>query len=178
MQVCFKKLLEEIDDCNEIIYGERFLINQVNSVNDDLFKSYLSCIPENDFNIDLGGNINDFLGKDSLDNIQYMFEYILDGGSATVFLTQHDVNIVYINHNSGEIGACISGDELHIIAKNLFDFFSQINIVQNLIIDLYDSNPRGENGGYKTGFLEELKKILINEKVLLDVEYFIEFFYS
>lgn len=178
MQVCFKKLLEEVDDCNEIIYGERFLINQVNSVNDDLFKSYLRCIPENDFNIDLGGNINDFLGKDSLDNIQYMFEDILDGGSATVFLTQHDVNIVYINHNSGEIGACISGDELHIIAKNLFDFFSQINIVQNLIVDLYDSNPRGENGGYKTGFLEELKKILINEKVLLDVEYFIEFFYG
>lgn len=176
MQVCFKKLLEEIDDCNEIIYGERFLINQVNSVNDVLFKSYLSYIPENDFNIDLGGSINDFLGKDSLDNIQYMFEDIFDGEGAAVFLTQHDVNIVYINHNSGEIGACISGDELHIIAKNLFDFFSQINIVQNLIIDLYDSNPRGENGGYKTGFLEKLKEILINEKVLLDVEYFIEFF--
>ncbi|WP_001195548.1 hypothetical protein, partial [Acinetobacter baumannii] len=120
MQVCFKKLLEEVGECNEIIYGEGFLINQVNSVNDDLFKSYLSCIPENDFNIDLGGNINDFLGKDSLDNIQYMFEDIFDGESATVFLTQHDVNIVYINHNSGEIGACISGDELHIIAKNLF----------------------------------------------------------
>lgn len=66
MQVCFKKLLEEIDDCNEIIYGERFLINQVNSVNDDLFKSYLSCIPENDFNIDLGGNINDFFRKRSV----------------------------------------------------------------------------------------------------------------
>lgn len=176
MQVCFKKLLEEIDDCNEIIYGERFLINQVDYVNDDLFKSYLSCIPENDFNIDLGGNINDFLGKDSLGNIQYMFEDIFDGEGATVLLIQHDVNIVYINHNSGEIGACISGDELHIIAKNLFDFFSQINIVQNLIIDLYDSNPRGENGGYKTGFLEELKEILINEKVLLDVEYFIDFF--
>lgn len=105
-----------------------------------------------------------------------MFEDIFDGEGAAVFLTQHDVNIVYINHNSGEIGACISGDELHIIAKNLFDFFSQINIVQNLIIDLYDSNPRGENGGYKTGFLEKLKEILINEKVLLDVEYFIEFF--
>lgn len=55
MQVCFKKLLEEVGECNEIIYGEGFLINQVNSVNDDLFKSYLSCIPENDFNIDLGG---------------------------------------------------------------------------------------------------------------------------
>ncbi|AZC04643.1 hypothetical protein DKE50_012545 [Acinetobacter nosocomialis] len=147
-----------------MIYGEGFLINQVNSVNDDLFKSYLSCIPENDFNIDLGGNINDFLGKDSLDNIQYMFEDIFDGESATVFLTQHDVNIVYINHNSGEIGACISGDELHIISKNLFDFFLQINVIQNLIIDLYDSNPRGENGGYKTGFLEELKKTLIKRK--------------
>jgi len=93
VQVCFKKLLEEVGECNEIIYGEGFLINQVNSVNDDLFKSYLSCIPENDFNIDLGGNINDFLGKDSLDNIQYMFEDIFDGESATVFLTQHDVNI-------------------------------------------------------------------------------------
>jgi len=178
VQVCFKKLLERVDECNEIIYGEGFLINQVNSVDDDLFKSYLRCIPENDFNIDLGGNINDFLGEDSLDNIQYMFEDIFEGESATVFLTQHDVNIVYINNNSGEIGVCISGDELHIIAKNLFDFFSQINIVQNLIIDLYDSNPRGENGGYKTGFLGELKKILINEKVLLDVEYFIEFFYG
>ncbi|MFG4597606.1 hypothetical protein ACFZ93_03490, partial [Acinetobacter baumannii] len=44
MQVCFKKLLEEVGECNEIIYGEGFLINQVNSVNDDLFKSYLSCI--------------------------------------------------------------------------------------------------------------------------------------
>lgn len=152
MQVCFKKLLEEIDDCNEIIYGERFLINQVNSVNDDLFESYLSCIPENDFNIDLGGNINDFLGKDPLGNIQYMFEDIFDEECATVFLTQHDVNIVYINHNNGEIGACISGDELHIIAKKLFDFFSQINIVQNLIIDLYDPNPRGENEGIKQVF--------------------------
>ncbi len=48
--------------------------------------------------------------------------------------------------------------------------------MQNLIIDLYDSNPRGENGRYKTGFLEELKEILINEKVLLDVESFIEFY--
>ncbi|EPJ4345839.1 DUF3939 domain-containing protein, partial [Acinetobacter baumannii] len=54
----FNDLLKKIDECNEIIYGERFLINQDNSVNDDLFKSYLSCIPENDFNIDLGGNIN------------------------------------------------------------------------------------------------------------------------
>ncbi|MEQ1454637.1 hypothetical protein [Acinetobacter seifertii] len=178
MQVCFKKLLDEVVKCNEIIYGEIFLINQDNSVSDELFKSYLSCIPENDFNIDLRGNINVFLGKDSLENIQYMFEDIFDGESATVFLTQHDVNIVYINHNSGEIGACISGDELHIIAKNLFDFFSQINVIQNLIIDLYDSNPRGKNGGYKTGFLEELKKILINEKVLLDVDYFLEFFYG
>ncbi|HCA5724760.1 TPA: hypothetical protein MW319_003774 [Acinetobacter baumannii] len=178
MQVCFKKLLEEVDECNEIIYGERFLINPDNSVNDDLFKSYLSCIPENDFNIDLGGNINDFLGKDSLDNIQYIFEDIFDGESATVFLTQQDLNVLYINHNSGEIGACISGDELHIIAKNLFDFFSQINVVQNLIIDLYKSNPRGENGGYKTGFLEELKKILIKENVVLDVDYFLEFFYG
>lgn len=107
-----------------------------------------------------------------------MFEHIFDGKCATVFLTQYDVNIVYINHNSGEIGACISGDELHIIAKNLFDFFSQINVVQNLIIDLYESNPRGENGGYKTGFLEELKKILIKENVVLDVDYFLEFFYG
>lgn len=81
-----------------------------------------------------------------------MFEDIFDEECATVFLTQHDVNIVYINHNNGEIGACISGDELHIIAKNYLIFFSQINIVQNLIIDLYDPNPRGENGGYKTGF--------------------------
>ncbi|MDP7753841.1 hypothetical protein QWI69_13845, partial [Acinetobacter baumannii] len=48
----FNDLLKKIDECNEIIYGERFLINQDNSVNDDLFKSYLSCIPENDFNID------------------------------------------------------------------------------------------------------------------------------
>ncbi|EMT88095.1 hypothetical protein ABNIH5_11461, partial [Acinetobacter baumannii ABNIH5] len=86
----FNDLLKKIDECNEIIYGERFLINQDNSVNDDLFKSYLSCIPENDFNIDLGGNINDFLGKDSLENIQYMFEDIFDGESTTVFLTQHD----------------------------------------------------------------------------------------
>ncbi|ETQ79147.1 hypothetical protein P667_1734 [Acinetobacter baumannii UH5107] len=30
MQVCFKKLLEEVGECNEIIYGEGFLINQVN----------------------------------------------------------------------------------------------------------------------------------------------------
>ncbi|MDA3452535.1 MULTISPECIES: hypothetical protein [Acinetobacter] len=176
MRVCFKKLLEEVDKCNEIIYGERFLLNQDNSFSDDLFKSYLSYISENDFNIDIGGNINDFLGKDSLDNIQYMFEDIFDGESATVFLTQHDVNIVYINHNSGEIGACISGDKLHIIAKNLFDFFSQINIVQNLIVDLYYSNPRDENGGYKKGFLEELKKTLIKENVVLDVDYFLEFF--
>lgn len=107
-----------------------------------------------------------------------MFEDIFDGESATVFLTRHDVNIVYINHNSGEIGACISGDELHIIAKNLFYFFSQINVIQNLIIDLYDSNPRGENGGYKTGFLEELKKTLIKENVVLDADYFMEFFYG
>ncbi|MEI1703020.1 hypothetical protein V8P79_11350 [Acinetobacter baumannii] len=178
MQVCFKKLLEEVDKYNEVIYGERFLINPDNFDNDDLFKSYLSCIPENDFNIDLGGNINDFLGKDSLDNIQYIFEDIFNGESVTVFLTQQDLNVVYINHNSGEIGACISGDELHIIAKNLFDFFSQINVVQNLIIDLYESNPRGENGGYKTGFLEELKKILIKENVVLDVDYFLEFFYG
>ena len=111
MQVCFKKLLEEVDKYNEIIYGERFLINPDNFDNDDLFKSYLSCIPENDFNIDLGGNINDFLGKDSLDNIQYIFEDIFNGESVTVFLTQHDLNVVYINHNNGEIGACISGDE-------------------------------------------------------------------
>ncbi len=55
-------------------------------------------------------------------------------------------------------------------------FFSQINVIQNLIIDLYDSNPRGENGGYKTGFLEELKKTLIKENVVLDVDYFLEFF--
>jgi hypothetical protein len=111
VQVCFKKLLEEVDKYNEIIYGERFLINPDNFDNDDLFKSYLSCIPENDFNIDLGGNINDFLGKDSLDNIQYIFEDIFNGESVTVFLTQHDLNVVYINHNNGEIGACISGDE-------------------------------------------------------------------
>lgn len=46
----------------------------------------------------------------------YVWRYIW-WESTTVFLTQHDVNVVYINHNSGEIGACISGDELHIIAK-------------------------------------------------------------
>ncbi|MCF4907463.1 hypothetical protein L1Y35_18810, partial [Acinetobacter baumannii] len=38
--------------------------------------------------------------------------------------------------------------------------------------------PRGENGGYKTGFLEELKKTLIKENVVLDVDYFLEFFYG
>ncbi len=65
-------------------------------------------------------------------------------GKVLIFLTQHDVNVVYINHNSGEIGTCISGDELHIIAKNYL-IFHQINVIQNLIIDLYDSNPRGEN---------------------------------
>lgn len=53
-----------------------------------------------------------------------MFEDIFDEECATVFLTQHDVNIVYINHNNGEIGACISGDELHIIAKNYLIFFA------------------------------------------------------
>lgn len=178
MQVFFKKLLEKVDKCNEIIYGEKFLVQQNNSVNDDLFKSYLSCIPENDFNIDLGGNINDFLGKFSLENSQYMFEDVFNGIDATVFLTQHDVNILFIYHNGGEVGSCISGDELHTISKNLFDFFSQINVVQNLIIDLYDSNPRGENGGYKIDFLENLKKVLINENVLLDVERFLDFFYS
>lgn len=66
----------------------------------------------------------------------------------------------------------------YISLLKIYLIFLQINIVQNLIIDLYDSNPRGENRGYKIGFLEELKKILINEKVLLDVEYFIEFFYG
>ncbi|MFX9420447.1 hypothetical protein ABTO45_22040, partial [Acinetobacter baumannii] len=39
-------------------------------------------------------------------------------------------------------------------------------------------NPRGENGGYKTGSLEELKKTLIKENVVLDVDYFLEFFYG
>ncbi|GLG82382.1 hypothetical protein ACSO1_09040 [Acinetobacter calcoaceticus] len=105
-----------------------------------------------------------------------MFEDIFYEGNATLFLTQHDVNVVYINHNSGEIGVCIFDDELHIIAKNLFDFFLQINIVQNLIIDLYNSNPRGENGGYKKGFLEKLKKTFIKENVVLNVDYFLEFF--
>ncbi|EMT87984.1 hypothetical protein ABNIH5_11756 [Acinetobacter baumannii ABNIH5] len=51
-----------------------------------------------------------------------------------------------------------------------------MNVIQNLIIDLYDSNPRGENGGYKTGFLEELKKTLIKENVVLDVDYFFRIF--
>lgn len=64
------------------------------------------------------------------------------------------------------------------LLKIYFIFFSQINVIQNLIIDLYDSNPRGENGGYKTGFLEELKKTLIKENVVLDADYFMEFFYG
>lgn len=50
--------------------------------------------------------------------------------------------------------------------------------MQNLIIDLYNSNPRGEKGGYKKSFLEELKKTLIKENVVLDVDYFLEFFYG
>ena len=54
--------------------------------------------------------------------------------------------------------------------------FLQINIVQNLIIDLYESKPRGENGEFKTCFLQELKKTLVNEKILLNVEYFLDFF--
>ena len=51
-----------------------------------------------------------------------MFGNILNAESTTIFLTQHDVYFIYINHNSGEIGACISGDELHIISKNPLDF--------------------------------------------------------
>ncbi len=35
----FKKILEKVDKCNEIIYGERLLVSQGNSVNDNLFKS-------------------------------------------------------------------------------------------------------------------------------------------
>ncbi len=49
-------------------------------------------------------------------------------------------------------------------------------LYKNLIIDLYDSNPRGENGGYKTGFLEELKKTLIKEKCSIGCRLFLEFF--
>ena len=64
----------------------------------------------------------------------------------------------------------------YISLLKIYLIFSQINVIQNLIIDLYDSNPRGENGGYKTGFLEELKKTLIKENVVLDVDYFLEFF--
>ncbi len=35
----FNDLLKKIDECNEIIYGERFNNNQDNSVNRDLFKT-------------------------------------------------------------------------------------------------------------------------------------------
>ena len=57
---CFRHLLNKIDKCNEVIFGKKLLVIQNNSDDEDLFKKYLSFIPENDFNIDLGGNINYF----------------------------------------------------------------------------------------------------------------------
>ncbi|MFW1813364.1 hypothetical protein ACG9X6_01675 [Acinetobacter guillouiae] len=111
-------LLEKISINNQKIYGESSFLIKKSELDNDQFLIYKNSIPECDFNIDIGGNINDFLGSDSIQEIQYMFSDIFDRDS-TVFLTQHDTNIVYIENDSGKVGVCISGDTLYIISKDI-----------------------------------------------------------
>jgi len=170
-------LLEKISINNQNIYGESSFLIKKSELDNDQFLIYKNSIPECDFNIDIGGNINDFLGSDSIQEIQYMFSDIFDRDS-TVFLTQHDTNIVYIENDSGKVGACISGDTLHIISKDIYRFLKAINLIQELIINKYNLNSRKENGGYVEGFIKEVRANLEIQAAVEDIEYFIEFFYE
>lgn len=170
-------LLETININNEKIYDESYFSIKENVSKDSQFEVYQDTLPDNDFNIDIGGNINDFLGSSSILNIQYMFSDLFTEES-TVFLTQHDTNIVYVENRTGKIGACISGDDLHVISLNLTDFLEALVIIQDLIINKYNLNPKNINGGYVDGFIIDVKSSLEKAEVINDLDYFIEFFYE
>lgn len=107
-----------------------------------------------------------------------MFSDLFENDSSVVFLTQHDLNIVYIDKKTGSVYACISGNETHLISNALLSFLEAINLIQKVIISKYNLNPKNNGDGHKTGFIEEIKELLISGKVIVNVKYFIEFFYD
>lgn len=170
-------ILEEINECNEIIYGEKYLFIKNVDTNGDEFDVYRSIIPNNDFIIDVGGNVNDFFGIESIKNNQYMFSDILEKDNQIVFSNQHDVNILYFDKKNYKVGACISNDEIHIITDNLTIFFYSILAIQRTIIFKYNTNSCALSGAYKDGFIEDVR-IILKEKNIYDIDYFISFFYE
>jgi len=173
-----KDLLKRIDDCNYEISGSHFYTENLVNQYDSQFNIYLDCVENDDFMIDIGGNINEFLGKNVINNIQYMFADLFGESNMTVFMTQADVNIVCIDQETGKVGACICGDDLHFLSNNLYDFFETFYLIQQLILAQYPSHSRALAGGYRQSFIENIEKLLLESNKILDVNYFIEFFYG
>ncbi len=65
-----------------------------------------------------------------------------------------------------------------ILFQKIYSFLKAINLIQELIINKYNLNPRKENGGYVKGFIKEVRANLEIQAAVEDIEYFIEFFYE
>lgn len=58
-------ILKDIKDSNDQLYGECCFKININT-NPDQFEDYVNSLPNEDFVIEIGGNINDFYGTKSL----------------------------------------------------------------------------------------------------------------
>lgn len=157
------------------LYNSFLKVDNKNSnfIENNNFIDYLNMVIA-DAEIMLCGNNFYILNKDTIENIEYMFEDIYDQ-KCTLFINQQDFNIIYIDRESEYIYGYLSGGDVYLIADSLLIFFDFIYQIQELIINKYHTNKCYIQENYQN-FLTDVRNIS-NYKIH-NIDFVIDFLYG
>lgn len=143
------------------------------TVPEDGLQYLLARLPETGFDLNIGGNSFELVGRRHIDQIQYQFADLdqVSETNATIFITQQDFNAVFVERQgAGAVWGGLAGGEYNCFGKSLADFFT-------CVADCFEiANADGREG------VDDSKLSSIREAVQrnqgADVDAWLEYFYG
>lgn len=164
--------LYSINELNQKLGGDNFFQEPLNEDLSELAR-YFSTIAVDDFLIGLEGNSTYFLSESVSKQIFYMFQDFLNKNE-TVIAQQQDTHIIYIGDDQ-KVYAVLAGDDSHLLADTLSNFFQAILTTQNFLLEC-NLEKFDDDFSYRDKILSQIKDKILSQ--IKDPNYFIEFFYG
>jgi hypothetical protein len=139
----------------------------------DNLQHLLARLPESGFDLNIGGNSFELVGRRHIDQIQYQFADLdqVSETDATIFITQQDFNAVFVEQRGSDaVWGGLAGAEYRCFGKSLAAFFA-------CLADCFEiANADGQEG------LDESKLSSIRDAVQRNegaaVDGWLEYFYG
>lgn len=130
-------------------------------------------LPEAGFDLSIGGNSFELVGRSDIDQIQYQFADLdqVTETNATIFITQQDFNAVFVEQQgAGAIWGGLAGGEYNCFGKSLAAFFT-------CIADCFEIAYADGREGVDDSKLSSIREA-VQRNEGADVDAWLEYFYG